>query len=180
MKLWVVLCSAITSSSSLWTRILAAGIIVKDHNLAAEGLFGHDTMYEPAPQCVVSHWHDADAPLRCCTLPQALSALTRRTHSRKPVPAHTVSAVPGAPRHAPTHHRSHPPCSGLARALVRLAPSPGRGATRNLDSMASPGVPALLALAVHPRTSAHSGGPASPYPSYGAGESDLGPGAHCQ
>ena len=149
MKLWVVLCSAITSSSSLWTRILAAGIIIKDHNFAAEGLFGHDTMYEPAPQCVVSHWHDADAPLRCCTLPQALSALTRRTRSRKPVPAHTVSAVPGAPRHAPTHHCSHPPCSGLARALVQLARSPGRGATGHLSPLASPGVSALLALEIH-------------------------------
>ena len=42
------LCSAITPSSSLWTLTLAARIIVRDHNLAAEGHLGHDTMHESA------------------------------------------------------------------------------------------------------------------------------------
>jgi hypothetical protein len=41
--------SAITSSSSLWMLPLAARIIVRDYNLAAEGQPGHDTMHAPAP-----------------------------------------------------------------------------------------------------------------------------------
>jgi hypothetical protein len=47
-------CSAITPSSSLWTLTLAARIIVRDHNLAAEGHLGNDTMHAPAPQWVAS------------------------------------------------------------------------------------------------------------------------------
>jgi hypothetical protein len=55
------LCSARTPSSSLWTITIAARIIVRDYNRAAEGLCGHDTMHAPAPPYLASHWHAADA-----------------------------------------------------------------------------------------------------------------------
>jgi hypothetical protein len=48
------LCSATTPSSSLWTLTRAARIIVRDHNLAAEGLLDNDTMHAPAPSWVAS------------------------------------------------------------------------------------------------------------------------------
>src|SRR6266700_3017663 len=83
------LCSAITPSSSLWTLILAARIIVREHNLAVEGLFGNDTMHAPAPPCVVSHWHAADAAGRCRTVPAPLSASSSDTSRRKPLSAQT-------------------------------------------------------------------------------------------
>src|SRR5215510_16302630 len=39
------LCSAIIPSASLWTITLAARIIVRAHNLAAEGHLGNDTIH---------------------------------------------------------------------------------------------------------------------------------------
>src|SRR5262245_13111319 len=69
-----LLCSAIISSASLWTGTLAVRIIIRDHNLAAEVHLGHDTMYRPAPPCVASHWHAADAVSRCRPFPSALLA----------------------------------------------------------------------------------------------------------
>lgn len=54
-------CSARAPSASLWTLTLAAWIIMRDDNPAAEGHLGHDTIYVPAPSCVASRWHAADA-----------------------------------------------------------------------------------------------------------------------
>jgi hypothetical protein len=48
------LCSAITPSTSLWTLTRAAGIIVRDPNLATEKPLGNDTMHALAPQWVAS------------------------------------------------------------------------------------------------------------------------------
>ena len=57
---------------------------------------------------------------------------------------------------AQTCHQCHPSRPGLARALVRLAPGPRRCATRNLDPLASPGIPAVLAVEVPARTATAS------------------------
>jgi len=51
----ILLCSATTSSASLWTGTLAARIIIRDHNLVAEEHLGHEAIYGLAPPCVASH-----------------------------------------------------------------------------------------------------------------------------
>jgi hypothetical protein len=58
IALWIVfLCSAITPSSSLWTLTLAARIIVRNYNPAAEGYFGNDTVFTPAPSWAAARGH---------------------------------------------------------------------------------------------------------------------------
>ena len=81
------LCSAIILSSLLWTITLAARIIIRDHYLAAKEHLRHDTMHGPAPPCVASHWHAADAAGRCRPFPSALLAPICGTGSGKPLSA---------------------------------------------------------------------------------------------
>src|SRR6266446_6935696 len=67
----------------------------------------------------------------------AVSASIGRPSGRKSLPAQATRPVPGAPHQAPACDRCHPPCLGLARALVRLASGISRCATGNLYPLAS-------------------------------------------
>jgi hypothetical protein len=88
--------------------------------------------------------------------------------------AHTARPIPEAPCHAPACHRCHPPHLGLAGTLVRLASGLSHCATGDLSSLASAGIPALLALAIWAWMPANPCGPASARPPYGSEEPVVG------
>src|SRR5919106_1733684 len=72
---------------------------------------------------------------------------------------------------APERCRSH--FTRLARAVDRLAPASGRGATRDARAVASAGIPAVLALEVTaPWPSPNSGVPPEPDRRHGASQPD--------
>src|SRR6266851_7653529 len=133
-----------------------------------------DTSVVPAQQPDTMRVYAAYAGRRCCAVPSALSALTYDSCGRKSLFAETVVSLSRAPRQAPACHQCHAPRPRLARALVRLAASSGCRATRDVSPLASPGILPILALGIHPWTSAAARGPASAHPSHSAGEPVVG------
>ena len=88
----------------------------------------------------------ADAAGRLRVLLHALPALTRSPCRGKSFSAQAVGPVSGTLDHTSARHRCHPSHHDLARPLVRLAPRAGPCPTRDVDPLASPGIPAVLAL----------------------------------
>jgi len=91
-----------------WTTRLPAATIARHEFPASGGCPAYVERTALSLSRSAMRIHAADAPWKCCALSQALSALIRRTRSRKPFPTQTVSAVPGTPHQAPTHYRCHP------------------------------------------------------------------------
>src|SRR5262249_576431 len=106
----------------------------------------------------------ADTPERCCALPEALPPSTRFPGRRKPLSPQTARAVSRATRHTSACHQCYALCPHLARSLLRLAHRLIDCHTTDLYPLASPGVPAVLALEIASWTTTHSGGAASAYP----------------
>src|SRR5215831_8411015 len=133
-----------------------------------------DAMSRTAPPPEAVRCPPAHASVGCGAISPPLSAPQSCIRSRKPLPAQTTRAVSGTSHRAPACHQRHPPRLGLARALVCLAPSLSHCATPNLSPLASSGVSALLGLEIASWTATDSGGAASPDPSDGQRESDVG------
>src|SRR5262249_17331609 len=130
--------------------------------------------------CAASRGHAADAAGRYHPFPSPLSASSSCAGSGKPFSAETACLLPGAPRHPVPRHQCCPLHLDLAGALVRLAPGVSHCAASDLSPLASSGVWPVLALEIQIWTLADPSRPASPYPADGQGESDVGPGAHCE
>src|SRR4029453_13452153 len=141
-----LLCSAIIPSASLWTITLAARIIVRTHNLAAEGHLDNDTIHAPAPRCVASCFHAAHAGRRYRAVPPALSSSAHDPCRRKPLFAEAGGAVSRAPCDTQTCSQRHASHSDLAQSFVSLAAGVSHCAPGDLSPLASAGIPALLAL----------------------------------
>jgi hypothetical protein len=134
---------------------------------ALEGYVGHAPRFVLAPPPRLAPLDTPDTPRRGRTLPVALSTPSCCPGRGKPLLAQPPRAVPRTRSQAtarPQHHAAHP---ALARSLVGLEAGMSRGAAGHIDPRASPGVPAVLAVAVHSWTPADPFRPPSPHPAYG-------------
>src|SRR5215831_5021599 len=96
--------------------------------------------------------YTADAPVRRRALPPPLPAPRLFTRRGEPLSAQTTGSVSRAECQANTRHQRDPDDPDLACPLVRLAASLGYRSATDFYPLASPGVPAVLALALQPWT----------------------------
>src|SRR4029077_15023522 len=97
---------------------------------------------------------------------------------RGAVPAQTVGVLPGTPGSAPQAHRRSALLLGAMVSPIQLESGIGDRQTGDPHRLASPGVQAVLAVEVAVGTTADSGKSSPADCAHGAGEPDLGRGAH--
>jgi hypothetical protein len=133
----------------------------------SEGYLGYDTIHTSTSPPYTTCWHAADTSGQCLTLCRFLSALARDARSRKPLPAQAARPLPRTRRQAAAGHPCDPHRPDRARPLVRLARSLGHRPATDLDLVASPEVPRVLAVDIPSWMTTDPNGPASADPSYG-------------
>jgi hypothetical protein len=148
------------------------------HNVQECYTYGKPLTHDPTSGAVCRPALHASP--RCRAVPAVLSALTRCACGRKPFPVQTVSAVLGTPCQATARHRRHSRGSGLAVAVVRLATRSGCGAPGDVQTVAAPRVPPVLAQDTVFWTAPDPDSVTRAHPTDGTRQSHLGSAAHRQ